>query len=164
MIADERMVAFINSFDKGNTPFLENLEREALAARVPVIRRETQGLIRFLLAAHRPMKILEVGTAIGFSALLMSEYGPEGCHITTIEKCEKRLAQAAENFARAGRQQQIMGWQNSGPWPQPSGQSGVAPQPQSQPAGGMGAAPQPQPDWGPGPRQAPAANSSADMA
>ncbi len=107
MIADERMVAFINSFDKGNTPFLENLEKEALAARVPVIRRETQGLIRFLLAAHRPMKILEVGTAIGFSALLMSEYGPEGCHITTIEKCEKRLAQAAENFARAGRQQQI---------------------------------------------------------
>ncbi len=85
MIADERMVAFINSFDKGNTPFLENLEKEALAARVPVIRRETQGLIRFLLAAHRPMKILEVGTAIGFSALLMSEYGPEGCHITTIE-------------------------------------------------------------------------------
>ncbi len=71
MIADERMVAFINSFDKGNTPFLENLEKEALAARVPVIRRETQGLIRFLLAAHRPMKILEVGTAIGFSALLM---------------------------------------------------------------------------------------------
>jgi len=64
----------------------------------------------------------------------------------------------------AGRQQQIMGWQNSGPWPQPSGQSDAAPQPQSQPAGGMGAVPQPQPGWGPGPRQAPAANSSADMA
>lgn len=107
MIADERMVAFINSFDKGNTPFLDNLEKEALAAQVPVIRRETQVLIKFLLAAHRPMQILEVGTAVGFSALLMSEYGTEGCHITTIEKYEKRLAQAEENFTRAGRLRQI---------------------------------------------------------
>jgi len=107
MIVDERMVAFINSLDKGNTPFLDSLEREALAAEVPIIRRETQGLMKFLLAARRPMEILEVGTAIGFSALLMSEYGPEGCHITTIEKYEKRISQAKENFHRAGRQQQI---------------------------------------------------------
>ncbi|MDE7224777.1 MAG: O-methyltransferase [Acetatifactor sp.] len=107
MIVDERMVAFINSFDKGNTPFLENLEREALAAEVPIIRREMQGLMKFLLALCRPVKILEVGTAIGFSALLMSEYGPEGCHITTIEKYEKRIPQARENFARAGRERQI---------------------------------------------------------
>lgn len=107
MIVDERMVAFINSFDKGNTPFLDNLEREAKAAEVPIIRKETQGLMKFLLAAHRPMEILEVGTAIGFSALFMSEYGPEGCHITTIEKYEKRIPQARENFERAGRQRQI---------------------------------------------------------
>lgn len=50
MIVDERMVAFINSFDKGNTPFLDRLERDALEAEVPVIRRETQSLLRFLLA------------------------------------------------------------------------------------------------------------------
>ncbi len=107
MIVDERMVAFINSFDKGNTPFLDNLEKEALASEIPIIRKETQGLMKFLLAARRPMKILEVGTAIGFSALFMSEYGPEGCHISTIEKYEKRISQARENFERAGRQQQI---------------------------------------------------------
>ena len=107
MIVDERMVAFINSFDKGNTPFLENLEREALAEEVPIIRKEMQGLMKFLLAARRPMEILEVGTAIGFSALFMSEYGPKDCHITTIEKYEKRIPQARENFVRAGRQQQI---------------------------------------------------------
>ena len=103
MIADERMVAVINSFDKGNTPFLDKLESEALAAEVPIIRRETQSLMKFLLAMCRPMQILEVGTAVGFSALLMSEYGPEGCHVTTIEKYEKRIPVARENFARAGR-------------------------------------------------------------
>lgn len=107
MIVDERMVAFINSFDKGNTPFLEQLEKEALAADVPIIRKEMQGFMKFLLATHRPMRILEVGTAIGFSALLMSEYGPKNCRITTIEKYEKRIPQARENFARAGREQQI---------------------------------------------------------
>lgn len=107
MIVDERMVAFINSFDKGNTPFLDNLEKEALAAKIPIIRKEMQGLMKFLLAVRRPMEILEVGTAIGFSALLMSEYGPEGCRITTIEKYEKRIPQARDNFERAGRQQQI---------------------------------------------------------
>lgn len=107
MIVDERMVAFINSFDKGNTPFLDQLEKEALAAEVPIIRKEMQGFMKFLLAAHRPMRILEVGTAIGFSALLMSEYGPKDCRITTIEKYEKRIPRARENFARAGREQQI---------------------------------------------------------
>lgn len=107
MIVDERMVAFINSFDKGNTPFLDQLEKEALAAEVPIIRKEMQGFMKFLLAARRPMRILEVGTAIGFSALLMSEYGPKDCRITTIEKYEKRIPQARENFARAGREQQI---------------------------------------------------------
>ncbi len=107
MIVDERMVAFMNSFDKGNTPFLDQLEKEALAADVPIIRKQMQGFLKFLLAAHRPMRILEVGTAIGFSALLMSEYGPENCHITTIEKYEKRISLARENFARAGRERQI---------------------------------------------------------
>lgn len=53
------------------------------------------------------MKILEVGTAIGFSALFMSEYAPEGCHITTIEKYEKRIPLAKENFKKAGKQDSI---------------------------------------------------------
>lgn len=107
MITDDRMIAFINSFDKGNTPFLNQIEKEANADQVPIIRTQTQSLIRFLLAAHRPMNILEVGTAVGFSALLMSEYAPEGCHITTIEKYEKRIPVARENFKRAGKEAEI---------------------------------------------------------
>lgn len=107
MIIDERMVAFINSFDKGNTQFLDELEKEAIATDVPIIRKDMQVFLKFLLAMNKPMKILEVGTAIGFSALLMSEYAPEGCRITTIEKYEKRIPLAHANFARAGREEQI---------------------------------------------------------
>lgn len=107
MMADERMAAFIDSLDRGNTPFLDGIEKEALRDRVPVIRKSTQSLLKFLLALSKPRSILEVGTAIGFSALLMSEYGPEECHITTIEKYEKRIPQARENFRRAGAEDRI---------------------------------------------------------
>jgi len=97
------MVAFINSFDKGNTPFLDELEQYAKDTDVPIIRKEMQTFLRFLLELTKPMNILEVGTAIGFSALLMSEYAPEGCRITTIEKYEKRIPIAKDNFQKAGK-------------------------------------------------------------
>ncbi len=103
MIMDERMVSFINSFDKGNPPYLNELEKYARETDVPIIRTQMQGLLKFLLAFLKPHNILEVGTAIGFSALLMSEYAPEDCHITTIEKYEKRIPLARENFAKAGK-------------------------------------------------------------
>lgn len=107
MIVDERMVAFINSFDKGNTPFLDELEKYAKETDVPIIRKEMQTFLRFLLSFAKPLKILEVGTAIGFSALLMSEYAPDGCQITTIEKYDKRIPLAKENFAKAGKTEYI---------------------------------------------------------
>ena len=107
MIVDERMAAFIDSLDKGNPPLLNEIEKFALETQVPVIRKSMQSLLKFLLAYAKPKKILEVGTAIGFSALLMSEYAPKGCHITTIEKYEKRIPVAMENFKRAGKDKDI---------------------------------------------------------
>ena len=107
MIVDDRMVAFINSFDKGNTPFLNEIEKYARETDVPIIRTEMQSFLRFLLAMKKPMRILEVGTAIGFSALLMSEYAPQGCQITTIEKYEPRIPIARENFKKAGKEECI---------------------------------------------------------
>lgn len=104
---DERICAFINSFDKGNTLFLDNLEKEAGKDKIPIIKTETQSLLKFLLEMQKPRSILEVGCAIGFSALLMCEYAPEGCHITTIENYEKRIPAAKENFRRAGKEEQI---------------------------------------------------------
>ncbi len=107
MIIDERLFTFINSFDKGNSPFLDELEQEAKRDYVPIIRTDMQNLLRFLLRLKRPAKILEVGTAIGFSALLMAEVTSEKCHITTIENYEKRIPIAKENFKRAGMKERI---------------------------------------------------------
>ena len=107
MIIDERMATFINSLDAGNAPYLNELERYAKKTNVPIIRTEMQSLLKFLLAMKEPKEILEVGTAIGFSALLMSEYGPKDCHITTIEKYEKRIPLAKENFKKAGKENAI---------------------------------------------------------
>lgn len=107
MIIDERMCAFIDSLDRGNTAFLNEIEKYAAENQVPVIRRSMQSLLKFLLALAKPKNILEVGTAIGFSALLMSEYGSEDCHITTIEKYEKRIPIAKENFRKANREDRI---------------------------------------------------------
>ena len=107
MIVDERIVTFINSLDTKNSEILETIEKEALAASVPIIRREMQSFLKTLLLIKKPMRILEVGTAVGFSALLMSEYVPEGCRITTIENYDKRIPIARENFRRAGKEEQI---------------------------------------------------------
>lgn len=107
MIIDERLATFIDSLDAGNAPYLNELERYAKKTNVPIIRTPMQSLLKFLLAMKEPKEILEVGTAIGFSALLMSEYGPKDCHITTIEKYEKRIPLARENFKKAGREEAI---------------------------------------------------------
>ncbi|MED9965715.1 MAG: O-methyltransferase [Blautia sp.] len=107
MIVDERMRTYINSLDMGNTPFLENLEQYALENRVPIIRREMQSFIKMFLALNQPKRILEVGTAIGFSTLLMCEYGPKDLEIVTIENYEKRIPIAKENFRKAQREEQI---------------------------------------------------------
>ena len=107
MIVEERMRAYINSLDRGHTPFLEELAREAAEGRVPVIRREMQSFLKVFLMIQRPRKILEVGTAIGFSAVFMAEYGPEDCRITTIENYEKRIPIARENIKRSGYGQRI---------------------------------------------------------
>ena len=107
MIIDERLFTFINSFDKGNSAFLDELEQDAKRDYVPIIRKDMQNLLRFLLRLKRPLKILEVGTAVGFSALLMAENTSEECQITTIENYEKRIPIAKENFKRDNMEHRI---------------------------------------------------------
>jgi predicted O-methyltransferase YrrM len=107
VIVDERLVTYINSLETGNTPILEQIEQEAIEAYVPIIRKEMQQFLKMLLAVKRPLRILEVGTAVGFSAILMAEYDPVHCEITTIENYEKRIPIARENFKRAGKEKQI---------------------------------------------------------
>ena len=107
MIVDERLVTYINSLDTGNTEILDQIEKEAIAAYVPIIRKEMQSFLKLLLAMQKPMRILEVGIAVGFSAILMAQYAPADCKIVTIENYEKRIPIARNNFKRAGKEEQI---------------------------------------------------------
>lgn len=99
---EERLSTFIDSRGARQTPELGELERRARADNVPVIRPGTQRLIQFLLGSIKPATILEIGTAVGYSAIFMHEYAPEGCKITTIEIDAKRAEEARRNFAAFG--------------------------------------------------------------
>lgn len=107
MIVDERLVTYINSLDAGNTQILDEIEKEALDNCVPIIRREMQSFLKLLLALKKPARILEVGTAVGFSAILMAEYNPVEASVTTIENYGKRIPIARANFIRAKKAEQI---------------------------------------------------------
>ena len=107
MIVDERMVTYIRSLEVPESAVIEAIEQEALRDRVPIFRKEMQSFLKVLLMIKRPMRILEVGAAVGFSSILMSEYMPEGGHITTIENYDKRIPIARANFKRAGKEEQI---------------------------------------------------------
>ena len=104
MIVEERLVTYINSLDQGNTEILDEIEREAIETYVPIIRKEMQSFLRLLLTMQKPMRILEVGTAVGFSAILMAEYGPKDCQIVTIENYDKSIPLATTNSIRAAKE------------------------------------------------------------
>lgn len=108
MIVDERLVTYINSLEQGNTEILDVIEKEAIADYVPIVRKEMQTFLKMILELKQPEQILEVGTAVGFSAVLMAEYNPKPCRITTIENYKKRIPIARENFKRAGKEEQIV--------------------------------------------------------
>ena len=107
MIIDERIADYICSLDPGNGEFLDRVEAEARREDVPIIRKETSAFLKMLVAAKRPERILEVGTAVGYSALLMCRVMPENCRVTTIEKFPPRIAAAKANFREAGEEERI---------------------------------------------------------
>lgn len=107
MIVNERITAYINSLEMPGSAICEEIKKEALADRVPIIRSETASLLKFLISLVKPMRILEVGTAVGYSAIMMSEVMSKGAKITTIEKFEPRIPIAKENFRRAGKEDVI---------------------------------------------------------
>lgn len=107
MIVDERMVSFINSFDAGDSKIIETIEREAVEGGVPIIRQEMGSLLKVLVRLKKPSAILEVGTAVGYSSILMASCMPTDCTITTIENYDKRIPIARENFRRAGFEDRI---------------------------------------------------------
>ena len=107
MIVNERRVSYINSLNADNEGVLAEIENEAKAAGVPVIRKEMENFLKVMLAVKKPAGILEVGAAVGYSSILMSMNVDSDCHITTIENYDIRIEQARHNIARAGKESQI---------------------------------------------------------
>ena len=107
MITENRLTAYINSLDQGDGELIEQIAETAVKNRVPIIRRETASLLKTMVTLVAPNRILEVGTAVGYSALLMASVMPKECRITTIEKYEKRIPEAKENFRLAGMEEKI---------------------------------------------------------
>ena len=95
-----RMDVFVEAMTPPGPAHLRSLEKQALDEGVPVIRPQTQNLIRFFLTLNRPGRILEIGTGVGFSALFMQYYAPMDCRITTIEIDPVRAEKARNNFVR----------------------------------------------------------------
>lgn len=100
MTTEERTESYIDSLLPSLPDYLDNMAVEARKDYIPIIRPAMMSYMRTMLALYKPMTILEVGCAIGFSALFMREYAPEGCRITTIERDEVRIASAKENLSR----------------------------------------------------------------
>ena len=107
MIVDERITSYIHSLIPDEDGVIGEIEQNALQEEVPIIRKETKEWIKTMLLIKKPLRVLEVGTAVGFSAIYMSRFLPEGGHITTIENWEPRIRKAKENFAKAGVEERI---------------------------------------------------------
>lgn len=102
MIVNERIVSYIHSLEKSNGKICDEIEEYAHETYVPIIRKEMESFLRVLIEIKQPHRILELGTAIGYSAVLMAAAMPKDCSITTIENYDKRIPIAKENFIRAG--------------------------------------------------------------
>ncbi len=99
MMDQERLTAYLASLDSPDAPYLESIEREAKDQGVPIIRQSMKSLLQVYLELVEPDRILEVGAAVGYSALYMAQNTPASCRITTIECMPERIKKAKENFA-----------------------------------------------------------------
>ena len=106
-MTDKRLTDYLRSLDRPEAPVIEEILAAARADKIPVIRPETAALLKVLIRLCRPMRLLEVGAAVGYSAVLMASYMPEGGHLTTIENYEKRIPIARENIKKAGMEEKI---------------------------------------------------------
>ena len=107
MIVNERIVSYIHSLEKTNSEVLEKIEEQAHIDNVPITRKEMESFLRVMLYIKKPKRILELGTAVGYSAILMSECIDEDGKITTIENYEKRIVEAKKNIELSGKGQII---------------------------------------------------------
>ncbi len=97
-IVNPEVVKYINTNQPIEDTKLGELQKKCYELAVPIIDIETAKFLEFLLTINRPNRILELGTAVGFSAILMSKYLSEGGKITTIDRNPRMIEKAHKNF------------------------------------------------------------------
>lgn len=107
MVVDERTICYLNSLDEGGSLLCREIAAKASEDRVPIVRRETAAFLTTMVALRRPREVLEIGTAVGYSALRMCEALPAGGKLTTIEKYDRYIREAKANFKRGERERDI---------------------------------------------------------
>ena len=103
----ERLKTYLQSITHERDENLKRLREEALKDDIPIIREDMEDLMEVLLKLMKPEKVLEVGTAVGYSAIFMAENLPESSSIVTIEHDNARAAKARENISKAGFDEKI---------------------------------------------------------
>ena len=86
---------------------LEKIKQKALEEHIPIIMDDTLEVVDKILKEIKPKRILEIGTAVGYSAMCFSEFLSEGGRIDTIERDEERIQEAKENFKKVGVEDKI---------------------------------------------------------
>lgn len=84
-----------------NSVELEKIKKKALEDKVPIIMDDTLEVVAKILTEIKPNKILEIGTAVGYSAICFSEYLQENGKIDTLERDTERVKEARENIKKA---------------------------------------------------------------
>ena len=86
---------------------LEKIKAKALEEHIPIIMDDTLEVIDKILKEKKPKAILEIGTAVGYSAMCFSEYLADGGIIDTIEREHERVEEAKENLKKVGVEEKI---------------------------------------------------------
>ena len=106
-VTDDTMNAYLRSVQPMYDGVLGEIQKEAIAAEVPIVPPEVARLLSVLLTMKKPKNILEIGTAVAFSAGLMCRYLPEEGTVTTIDRYEVMLKDARVNIKRMGLEDKI---------------------------------------------------------
>lgn len=79
---------------------IENIKREAINENVPIIKSEVKKFLEVILLMNQPTRILEIGTAVGYSSIIMSRHLKSNGTITTIERSKEMVVKAKQNFKK----------------------------------------------------------------
>ncbi|SMC21511.1 Predicted O-methyltransferase YrrM [Clostridium acidisoli DSM 12555] len=106
-ITYDYMEQYIKSLINEDSEILKELESFANENSVPIVQKETGKFLEFMVAVKKPLKILELGTAIGYSAILMCMNSGKNTKITTIERDDKMVKIASDNIFKYGYKDKI---------------------------------------------------------